>query len=299
MSFKSDSILTLTKKKAKEAEKARDSFGEGRRNSIGGNAAGLLRLSDRIEEVAAQVPGGGSFATLADVANAQAAAEAAAAVAAAAADAAQAAVQQAIDDAQDQAAAAEELNDQAEEAATDAEQAVQDAEIDDNEANIASLSITVSSLGANQISLDNALTAEINQTNLEQTAQDLRLDALELHSASIANHDDVDVTTNPLSVGDVLVWDGVNFVPGTAASGSTDDFQVTFDASDWTTGSPNVLTIPQLVHMLPYNAGEIYTVTVADATGCQVEVTVQTNLVNGDVTISSVGPTFDGIIRIF
>jgi hypothetical protein len=146
------------------------------------------------------------------------------------------------------------------------------------------------------------------------------------------------MTTLP-ALGNVLGWDGSAWVPVVPAGGSgalndlTDvddtavaatgnyvlaydmgsgsytvvplpapalnDFQMTFDASDWTVGSPNTLVIPQTIHMLPYVAGEIYTVTVTDVTGCQVEVTIQTNLTNGDVTLSSVGTSFDGIVRIF
>lgn len=226
----SSQFSTIAKKRKK-----REREWEKERNVPPAVAGGGVSV-EKFNELAAIVDGlggGGSFATLADVAQAQADAEAAAAAALAASEAAQAA----IDAAQDAAAVAEEADDDAEEAATDTEQAVQDTAIAAAEAAI--------------VNLQNAVIA--------------LQDALMLHIAS----------TEP------------------------DDFQTTFDATDWAVGDPRTLTIPAGVHGLNHTPGHIFTVDVASPTGRNCEVDYETDILTGDVTLISRGDSFDGIVRIF
>ena len=244
MAFQNEetSVVTLSFAKAQAELKKRskrfnvdnpgrnfNSDGSSRKSSSGGGSIVPQELLDLV--------GSGGFASLADVANAQAAAEAAAV----AADAAAATAQAAVDAAQDAAAAAEEAQDAVQEAQTDAEQAVQDTDISDNAADIAGLQTTI-------VALQNALTT---------------LDGV--LSAHIAAHQ---------------------------------VRHLTFDAADFVGSDPAVLTIPAAVHNLPYMPGEVYDITVTDDTGCEIGVQKMTNLITGDITITTTGPSFDGIIRI-
>lgn len=179
MSFKSE-IGKLTKKKAAEAEKARDSAAAANQ---GGNAAGFLALANQIQAVSnAQ----SNFATSAEVQAAADAAELAAAAASDAADALQNAQEAATNAAQDAADAvqqseidqnaadiadntaanaAEEAQDVIEEAQTDSEQLAQDQAIAQNTSNINTL--------------NNALATEVTNNDQRHLAAIGRLESIE------------------------------------------------------------------------------------------------------------------------
>ena len=76
-----------------------------------------------------------------------------------------------------------------------------------NAAGIASNDTDISALQAEQITQNNAIALNTAKVSAD---------------GSIDTHSDVDTTTNAPMVGQVLTWDGANFVPQTSATGVTD-----------------------------------------------------------------------------
>jgi hypothetical protein len=74
--------------------------------------------------------------------------------------------------------------------------------------------------------------------------------------------------------------------------------QETFNTGDWNVGSPNTYVVTAATHGIAYSANEVFIVQVYESNGSLVTIDTVVNQTTGDVTLSTVGATFDGRVII-
>ena len=83
-----------------------------------------------------------------------------------------------------------------------------------------------------------------------------------------------------------------------ASAVESSSYQETFTTGDWTTGTPNTYVVTAATHGIPYTANQVFIVQTYEADGSLVTIDTTVNQTTGDVTLSTVGSTFNGRVII-